>query len=73
MSRAKDAPPGCGIWDVYDAALSYFDGERHATFQWLGHPNAALEGATPLDRAKTQAGRQEVLDLIGRLEHGIPT
>lgn len=62
-----------GIWDVYEAALSYFDGKRYATFEWLGHPNAALDGETPLERAKTQPGRQDVLDLIGRLEHGIPT
>ena len=66
-------PVGCGSWGVYEAALAYFDGKHYDAFEWLGHPSAALGGETPLDRAKTPEGTQDVLDLIGRLEHGIPT
>ena len=72
-AKKHNVPINRGSWDVYEAALTYFDGRRYDTFEWLGHPNAALEGETPLERAKTLAGTQLVLDLIGRLEHGIPT
>ena len=66
---------GCGSCAsrVYDAALTYFDGKRDEAFEWLGHPSAALGGETPLERAKTPEGTQDVLEEIGRLEHGIPT
>ena len=58
---------------VYKSTLTYFDGKRDEAFEWLRHPSAALGGETPLERAKTPGGTQDVLDLIGRLGHGIPT
>ena len=30
-------------------------------------------GDTPLERADTATGAEDVIDLIGRLEHGIPS
>ena len=57
---------------VLDRALSYFDGERRHALEWLRHPNPAVGGDTPLAHAGTLAGAEEVIDLIGRLEHGIP-
>lgn len=74
-AKAEDhnVPVGDGSWGIYEAALAYFDGKHYDAFEWLGHPSAALGGETPLDRAKKAEGTQDVLDLIGRLEHGIPT
>lgn len=69
----QNVPIGTGSWEVYEATLRYFDGKRYDAFEWLGHPSPALSGETPLEHAKTPAGTQDVLDLIGRLEHGIPT
>ncbi len=58
---------------VFNTALSYFDGNREHALEWLKHPNPALSGETPLERADTATGAEDVIDLIGRLEHGIPT
>ena len=57
---------------MFNTALSYFDGNREHALDWLKHPNPALAGETPLERADTAIGAEEVIDLIGRLEHGIP-
>lgn len=72
-AKKNDVPLGCGSWALYHAVLSYFDGKRFDAYEWLGHPSAALGGDTPLERAKTPEGTQDVINLIGRLEHGIPT
>ena len=58
---------------VFNMALSYFDDDRKHALDWLKHPNPALAGETPLERADTATGAEDVIDLIGRLEHGIPT
>ena len=58
---------------VFNMALSYFDHNREHALGWLKHPNPALEGETPLERADTAIGKEDVIDLIGRMEHGIPT
>ena len=58
---------------VSNAALAYFEGDREHALDWLKHPNPALGGETPLQRADTATGAEDVIDLIGRLEHGIPT
>ena len=58
---------------VFNMALSYFDHNREHALEWLNHPNPALGGETPLERADTALGKEDVIDLIGRMEHGIPT
>ena len=50
-----------------------FLGDVHAAAHWLNTPSVALGGETPLDHATTEIGARDVLRLIGRLEHGIPT
>ena len=72
-AKENNVPVAGGSRELYEAALRYFDGVHYDTLEWLGHPSAALDGETPIERAKTPTGTQEVLDLIGRLEHGIPT
>lgn len=41
--------------------------------QWMRTPKRALGGVSPLVMARNDAGTQEVEDLLGRIEHGIPT
>ena len=72
-AKRHNVPIGTGSWAVCEAALRYFDHKHYDAYEWLGHPSAALDGKTPLERAESAAGVQDVLDLIGRLEHGIPT
>jgi putative toxin-antitoxin system antitoxin component (TIGR02293 family) len=50
-----------------------FEGDANAARQWLTAPQPALGGSTPGDYAATELGAREVENLIGRLEHGIPS
>ena len=38
---------------------------------WLKSPNAALSGATPLSLLDTDIGAENVMDTLGRIEHGV--
>ena len=71
--RRDEGDRAATVAKVYNAALPYFDGNREHALDWLMHPSPALVGETPLERADTATGAEDVIDLIGRLEHGIPT
>lgn len=58
---------------VFAKALRLFEGELEAAKAWLDTPLPALDRHSPLDFARTDVGAREVEDLIGRLEHGIPS
>ncbi len=58
---------------IYRTALQLFEGDKDATRSWLNEPAKALGGDTPLYHLYTEAGADEVQDLIGRLEHGVIT
>lgn len=53
------------------AAFGLFEGDREAAITWMGKKNRALGGHTPLVMSSTEIGGEEVLNLIGRLEHGV--
>ena len=57
---------------VYEKALAYFEGDSDAATRWLKQPARAFAGETPLQHSDTATGAQEVIELLGRLEHGIP-
>jgi putative toxin-antitoxin system antitoxin component (TIGR02293 family) len=38
---------------------------------WLKRPNRTLAGARPLDLLDTDIGAENVLDVLGRVEHGV--
>ena len=40
---------------------------------WMRDRNPALGGKTPGSMVLTEAGTAEVLNLLGRIEHGIPS
>ena len=71
--RREEGDRAATVARVSNAALAYFEGDRDHALDWLKHPNPALGGETPLQRADTATGAEDVIDLIGRLEHGIPT
>ena len=39
--------------------------------RWLQTPNRALGGAIPLDLLDTDLGAEEVVTILGRIEHGV--
>ena len=71
--RQDEGDRAATVARVFTMALSYFDGNRAHALDWLKHPNPSLAGETPLQRADTATGAEDVIDLIGRMEHGIPT
>jgi putative toxin-antitoxin system antitoxin component (TIGR02293 family) len=58
---------------IFGRALELFEGDIAAARRWLSTPLPAFGGARPFAVAGTDVGAREVDNLIGRLEHGIPT
>jgi len=58
---------------IFGRALGLFEGDVQAAREWLSSEQVALGGRVPLELAKTDVGAREVENLVGRLEHGIPT
>lgn len=58
---------------VYGRTLCLFGGDLDKARRWLSTPKVALDGESPLDYSRVDVGAQEVVDLIGRIEHGIPS
>jgi len=45
--------------------------DSDAGIDWLKSANAALGGATPLSLMDTDIGAENVMDTLGRIEHGV--
>ncbi|MBX9580322.1 MAG: DUF2384 domain-containing protein [Gemmataceae bacterium] len=58
---------------VFARAAELFEGDAEAARRWLTGPVRGLGYQVPLDLAGTEAGAKMVLDIIGRLEHGVFT
>lgn len=58
---------------VFARATDLFAGDAAAARDWLSRPVRGLGEQVPFDLAGTEAGAKMVLDLIGRLEHGVFT
>ncbi|MEQ4731888.1 MULTISPECIES: type II RES/Xre toxin-antitoxin system antitoxin [Providencia] len=56
---------------VFDAAVRLFNGDKHAASDWLNHPVKGLGHLRPIELIATESGAIEVIDLIGRIEHGV--
>lgn len=57
--------------EVYEAAVRLFEGDREAARQWMKSPVKGLGGKAPMQMLSTGVELDAVLDMIGRLEHGI--
>lgn len=55
---------------IFGHAVAVFGDEGRAR-QWLGAPQLALGGESPLDYAGTEVGAREVDHLIGRIDYGV--
>ncbi|MEY2881654.1 MAG: hypothetical protein RLZZ15_4034 [Verrucomicrobiota bacterium] len=60
------------VMRLYDRAKELF-GTHENTREWLNAEVPALGWRTPLSFARTEQGARAVEDLIGRIEHGIPS
>jgi putative toxin-antitoxin system antitoxin component (TIGR02293 family) len=57
--------------EVYKTTLDLFEGDYGAATQWLTNPVRGLGEQRPIDMLATGAETEAVLNLIGRLEHGV--
>ena len=55
---------------VVEAAEGYFEDEQVAR-RWLERPKVALGGKVPLRFARTAEGADYVVNLLGRMAHGV--
>ena len=46
-------------------------GDRQSAMRWLGTPVRDLDYPTPISLLHTAEGREAVLSILGRLEHGV--
>lgn len=61
------------IAEVYVAAVELYGGDGRTAHYWLSLPAKGLGGSRPMDTLQTMQGTEQVLDLIGRIEHGVVT
>lgn len=59
--------------ELRKAATDLFSGNEQNATEWLNQPAKALNGRNPMDMTNNQAEFDLVLDLIGRLQHGVFT
>ncbi|MCE7510403.1 MULTISPECIES: antitoxin Xre/MbcA/ParS toxin-binding domain-containing protein [Alloalcanivorax] len=57
--------------EVLKAATDLFEGDKARARQWLLNPVRGLGGRCPVEMIATSAEAEAVLNLIGRLEHGV--
>lgn len=59
-----------GLADIYSYGYEVFEDEAKFN-QWMFKPNQALGGKSPYDVIDNQFGREEVKNIIGRIDYGI--
>lgn len=59
------------VIQALDAAISLHNGDLAMAMSWLHCPAKGLGGEIPMNILTTASGVQAVVDLIGRIEHGI--
>lgn len=52
-------------------AVKVFDGDEVAAMRWFKTSQVKLGGSRPIDHVATDQGKQEVHDLLMRMEHGV--
>ncbi|MGI9286851.1 MAG: type II RES/Xre toxin-antitoxin system antitoxin [Pseudomonadales bacterium] len=57
--------------ELYKAATDLFEGDQDGARQWLHEPVRGLGGRRPVDMLNTSVEARAVMELIGRLEHGV--
>ena len=62
--------PTVGLQEAVRAADECFDTSAVAV-EWLTSPKRILGGVLPIEHACTHEGAVEVIDLLGRISHGV--
>jgi len=58
------------VYNVYERTVEVMESSENAKI-WLKNPNKVFRFRRPLDYLSSFAGSQEVLDELGRLQHGV--
>jgi putative toxin-antitoxin system antitoxin component (TIGR02293 family) len=58
---------------LYQRAAEVFDDDGESARQFLTEPQPGLDGAIPIDFARSELGAAEVMDLLGRIDLGVYT
>jgi putative toxin-antitoxin system antitoxin component (TIGR02293 family) len=56
---------------VFVSSVGLFEGDRKSANKWMRTPVKGLGGKAPIEMLGTSVESEAVLDLIGRLEHGV--
>lgn len=56
--------------EIVSLAGDVFDDVENAKI-WLAQANVCLDGKRPIDLIGTEEGKAAVIELLGRIEHGI--
>ncbi|MBS1663808.1 MAG: DUF2384 domain-containing protein [Bacteroidetes bacterium] len=59
-----------GLAEIYSYGYEVFEEEIRFN-EWIFRPNKALGGQAPYDLLDTQYGREEVKNVIGRIDYGV--
>lgn len=59
--------------EVTNAAIELFEGDSDRAELWLSTPLPAIGNEIPIHYVDTPERAQQILDIIGRLEHGVWT
>lgn len=59
-----------GLADIYSYGYDVFENEEKFN-QWMFRENNALGGKTPYEVCNNQFGREEVKNIIGRIDYGV--
>ncbi|PNO61698.1 antitoxin Xre/MbcA/ParS toxin-binding domain-containing protein [Aeromonas hydrophila] len=62
-----------GVVQALDAVLSLHENDTTRTLLWLNHPTWGLGGKRPAEVLSTALGAQAVIELAGRIQHGVCT
>ena len=58
---------------LYHLALTVFDDDPESARQFLTEAQPGLAGEVPIEMARSEYGASEVMDLLGRIDHGVYT
>jgi len=57
--------------EALELSLKFFGGNEASALNWLNSPVLGLGRKKPVDLLKTEEGRQQVIELIWKLENGV--
>ncbi|WP_249322135.1 antitoxin Xre-like helix-turn-helix domain-containing protein [Halomonas sp. PGE1] len=61
----------CRFAVVFKSAIELFEGDRERARRWILDPVRGLDGRRPVEMVTTTVGTKAVLNLVGRLQHGV--